>query len=93
MTKGTHDNDNLPILARHPRLLAPVKQGDGNRQQDADRNPEHAYEDASRELTVIEDRIKFLNWIEFALNKRTVFNDNRQVWLDAGRSGASKRIS
>jgi hypothetical protein len=86
-------NDNIPILRRHPRLLAPVEQGDGNRQQDTNRNPEHSDEETRRELAVIEDRIKFLNWIEWALrrpNKRTAANDG-QVLLDAGRSGASRR--
>jgi hypothetical protein len=86
-------NDNIPILRRHPRLVAPVKQRDGNREQDTNRNPNHSDEDPSRELTVIEDRIKFLNWIEWALrrpNKRTAANDG-QVLLDAGRSGASRR--
>ena len=79
-------NDNLPLLARHPRLLAPVQQRECNREQDADRNPKHRHEDVDRELTVIEDRIKFLNWMEFALHKRrTAVNDDSQV-SPAGRS-------
>jgi hypothetical protein len=86
-----HDNDNIPILRRHPRLLAPVQQSDANRQQDANRNPKDTQEDVRRELSMIETRTKWLNWIEFTLNKRTVLNDNRQVWL-AERSGASKGI-
>jgi hypothetical protein len=86
-----HSNDNIPILRRHPRLLAPVKQRDGNREQDTNRNPENSDEDVSRELAVIEDRIKFLNWIEWALTKkRTAANDGQVGW--PGRSGASKRI-
>ncbi|WP_316176177.1 hypothetical protein [Bradyrhizobium sp. SZCCHNRI1073] len=90
MTKAA--NDNYGLLARHPRLLAPVEQGDGNRQHDTNRNTEKTDEDARRELAVIEDRIKFLNWIEWALrrpNKRTAANDGQVV---LGRSGASKRI-
>jgi hypothetical protein len=84
MTKGAHDNDNYPILSRHPRLLAPVQQRDANRKQDTDRYSEDDDEKVRSELTVIEDRIKFLNWIEFVLTKkRTVAND-RQVW-PAGR--------
>lgn len=91
MTKGTHDNDNLPILARHPRLLAPVQQRDANRKQNTDRYSERSHEDQSSELTVIEDRIKFLNWIEFVLlKKRTIANDDRQVRLSqSGREMAS----
>jgi hypothetical protein len=87
-----HSNDNIPILRRHPRLLvAPVQKGGCSRQQDADRNSNAAQEDVRGELSVIETRNKWLNWIEFTLNKRTVLNDNRQVW-PAERSGASKRI-
>lgn len=90
MTKAA--NENLPILRRHPRLLAPVRDGDGNRQRQTDKErDEETPEDADSELSVIETRIKWLNWIEFALwKKRTIANDNRQVWLDAGRSGASR---
>lgn len=91
MTKAS--NDNFPILRRHPRLLAPVEQGDGNRQQDTNRNTEKTDEDTRRELAVIEDRIKFLNWVHWALRqpkKRTAANDG-QVMLNAGGSGASKR--
>jgi hypothetical protein len=88
--KRTHDNDNLPILARHPRLLAPVQQRGGNRKQDADRNSESSYEEPNSELTVIEDRIKFLNWIEFALmKKRTVANDSQVSLSQSGREMAS----
>jgi hypothetical protein len=83
-------NDNLPILRRHPRLLAPVEQGDGNRQQDSNRNPDKTDEDARRELAVIEDRIKFLNWIEWARRKKRTAANDGQVLLDAGRSGASR---
>lgn len=92
-TMKTPANDNQPLLDRHPRLLAPVRDGDGNRQRQTDKErDEQTPEDAARELAVIERRIKFLNWIEFALGKkRTTANDDRQVVL--GRSGASKRIS
>ena len=75
--KKTHDNDNLPILARHPRLLAPVQQRDGNRKQDTDRYSEDRNEEVRRELAIIEDRIKFLNWIEFALSKKRAANDSQ----------------
>lgn len=75
-----HDNDNIPILRRHPRLLAPVQERDGNREQGPNRNPERTQEDVNRELAMIETRIKWLNWIEFTLNKRTAANDG-QVWL------------
>ena len=85
-------NENIPLLRRHPRLLkTPVQQGGCSRQQDANRNTETAQEDVDRELSVIEAKIKWLNWMEFALrNKRTAANDS-QVRL-AGRN-ASKRIS
>jgi hypothetical protein len=77
MARNTHDNDNLPILARHPRLLAPVQQRDCNRKQDTERNSENAQHDQSGELTAIIDRIKFLNWIEFALMKKRAVNDSQ----------------
>jgi hypothetical protein len=70
-------NDNKPLLIRHPRLLAPVQQRDANRKQDTNRNSESRHEDQSSELTVIEDRIKFLNWIEFALMKKRAVNDSQ----------------
>jgi hypothetical protein len=78
-------NDNQPLLIRHPRLLAPVQQRDANRKQDTNRYSESSHEEPNSELTVIEDRIKFLNWIEFALmNKGTVANDS-QVSLTGRR--------
>jgi hypothetical protein len=81
-------NDNLPILKRHPRLLAPVQQRDGNREQETKRNAENAQTDASGELTAIIDRIKFLNWIEFALmNKRTIANDRQVGPMDRNVTG------
>lgn len=90
MKNGTHDNDNLPILARRPRLLAPVQQRGANRKQDTDRDSKSSHEEPSSELTVIEDRIKFLNWIEFALmNKRTVANDSQVRLSQSGREMAS----
>lgn len=89
MTKAA--NDNLPILSRHPRLLAPVQQRDANRKQDTNRYSKGSHEEPCSELTVIEDRIKFLNWISFMLmNKRTIANDDRQVRLSqSGREMAS----
>ena len=77
-------NDNLPILSRHPRLLAPVQQRDANRKQDTNRNSKESDESVCSELTVIEDRIKFLNWIEFVLMKKRTAANDRQVW-PAGR--------
>jgi hypothetical protein len=85
-------NDNRPLLDRHPRLLIPAQDRDCNRdRRHDDKREEDADEDAGSELAAIERRVKFLNWIEFALwKKRAVANDDRQVWLDAGRSGASR---
>ena len=85
MTKAA--NDNRPLLSRHPRLLAPVQQSGCNRKQDTDRYSKGRDEEPCSELTVIEDRIKFLNWIEFVLmKKRTVANDSQVE--PAGRSVA-----
>jgi hypothetical protein len=79
-------NDNLPLLVRHPRLLAPVQQRECNREQDADRNSKRTNEEIDRELAMIEARIKWLNWMEFAFQKRrTAANDGSQV-EPAGRS-------
>jgi hypothetical protein len=91
MEKRHPANDNFPILARHPRLLvAPVQQRGANRKQDTNRNSERSYEEPNSELTVIEDRIKFLNWIEFALmNKRTAANDSQVRLSQSGREMAS----
>ncbi len=81
-------NENLPLLVRHPRLLAKVHKDDGNSQRHAERDREKNREDdESRELAMIDARIKMLNWLEFALwCKRTVANDS-QV-RPAGRRGA-----
>lgn len=88
-----HSNDNIPILRRHPRLLVtPVQKGGCSRQQDADRNAEYTEQDVSRELAMIEMRLRWLNLLEWTLrrpNKRIVA-DNDQVVLSAGRSGASR---
>lgn len=76
-------NDNQPLLTRHPRLLAPVDGSDGNRDQRHDeKREEDTDEDPSSELAVIEARIKFLNWIEFALGKKTTAANDGEV---AGR--------
>jgi hypothetical protein len=77
--KRTHDNDNLPILARHPRLLAPVRDGDCNRQRNTkDNRDEDSPEDTCRELAVIQFRIDALNWITWLMmKKRTVANDSQ----------------
>jgi hypothetical protein len=87
-------NDNLPILRRHPRLLAPHR--DGNRERKAvEERKESADPDAGRELAIIAMRLHWLNLIELMLmrpNKGATANDDRQVgW--PGRSGASKRFS
>jgi hypothetical protein len=90
MTNGTHDNDNLPILARHPRLLAPVQQRGGNRKQEPNRYSEGSHEEPGSELTVIEDRIKFLNWITWVMmKKRTAANDGQVRLSQSGREMAS----
>jgi hypothetical protein len=89
MTKAA-SNDNFPILARHPRLLAPVQQRDANRKQDTNRYSESSHEEPNSELTVIEDRIKFLNWITWALlKKRTAANDSQVRLSQSGREMAS----
>jgi hypothetical protein len=76
-------NDNQPLLIRHPRLLAPVRDGDCNRQRDTDeKRKEDTPEDTDSELAVIETRIKFLNWIEFALGKKRAAANDGEV---AGR--------
>jgi hypothetical protein len=73
------NNDNLPILARHPRLLAKTHERDCNRERSTERNrDENSEDDANRELAVIQFRIEALNWIEFMLSKkRTVANDSQ----------------
>jgi hypothetical protein len=79
MTNGTHDNDNLPILARHPRLLAPAHERGCNRDRSPkDNRNDDSPEDAARELAILNFRIEALNWIEFMLmKKRTVANDSQ----------------
>jgi hypothetical protein len=81
------NNDNLPLLIRHPRLLAKAHERDCNRERstksDSKKNRE---DDESRELVMIYARVKWLNWLEFTIwNKRTIANDDRQVW-PAGRN-------
>lgn len=77
--EGTHDNDNYPLLVRHPRLLAPFQHRDCNRERDSEKQREKdAEHDVSRKLSMIETRIKWLNWLEFVLmKKRTVANDSQ----------------
>lgn len=78
-------NDNLPILSRHPRLLRQSLDHGCNRAKDPKENSDT---DQNRELAMIDARIKWLNWIEFTLmNKRTIANDDRQVW-PAGSSAS-----
>jgi hypothetical protein len=87
----THDNDNLPLLVRHPRL-AKAHERDCNRERSPESKSEKdSEEDTGRELALINFRIEALNWIEFYLSKkRTIANDSQVGW--PGRSGASKRI-
>jgi hypothetical protein len=81
-----HDNDNLPILRRHPRLLRQSHEHGCSREQAP---KENSSDDESRELAMIDARIKWLNWIEFALmNKRTVANDSQVRPSRTGRESA-----
>jgi hypothetical protein len=93
MTKAA--NENRPLLDRHPRLLTPAHDRGCNRdRKPKDNREEDGDEDTDREFAAIERRIKFLNWIEWSLRqpkKRTIANDNRQVWL--AERNASNRIS
>jgi len=79
MEKRHPANDNKPLLIRHPRLLAKAHERDGNRDRKPESNREKNREDnQSGELAMIYARIKWLNWMEFALrNKRTIANDGQ----------------
>ena len=91
MTRGTHDNDNLPILARHPRLLAPAhERGCSRDRSPKDNRDEYSPEDANRELAMIQFRIETLNWVAFYLSKkRTIANDGQVSLSQSGREMAS----
>jgi hypothetical protein len=84
-------NDNFPLLTRHPRLLAKAHERDCNREREPESNREkNSEDDASRELAMIYARIKWLNWMEFALrNKRTAANDSQVRLSQSGREMAS----
>ena len=88
-----HANDNLPILCRHPRLLAKAYEGDGNRQRKPERDrDENSEEDTRRELAVIEMRTRWINLFEWMLmrpNKRTIANDGQVRLSQSGREMAS----
>jgi hypothetical protein len=89
--KRTHDNDNLPILARHPRLLAPAHDRGCSRHREPENDSqEDTDEDARRELAAILFRIETLNWVAFYLSKkRTAANDGQVSLSQSGREMAS----